>query len=70
MQYRPSYHAALNYLIAASLEEFCERGARGRVLIARALCDLRRQHGATRAASERRHMLFIRGSMPLKAPAP
>ena len=66
-QYRRSYHAACNYLIAHGGYHGNNRvRAHGRKLIAKALWDLRRDVGRKQAASERRSLLFISGQFPLK----
>lgn len=64
MQYFPSYHAAVNHLIAYGGHG--GNTTHGRNLIARALRDLRANFGRARAVSERRHMLFISGQFPVK----
>ncbi len=64
MQYFPSYHAAVNHLIAHGGHG--GNTTHGRNLIARALRDLRVGFGRERAQRERRHMLFISGQFPVK----
>jgi hypothetical protein len=62
--YPPSYHAACNHLVA-----FGGHGgdrAKGRMLVALALRDLRAHLGRERAAYERRSMLYISGQFPVK----
>ena len=70
-QYRESYHAACKYLVAFGGYHGSNRArAYGRKVIAEALCELRRDVGRKRAASERRHLLFISGQFPVKDDAP
>ena len=64
MTYPLVYHKAIAHLVA-----FGGHGGdpvRGRRLIAQALKALRAKYGRERAASERRHMLFISGQFPVK----
>ena len=65
--YPKSYHRAINHLV-----QFGGHGGNtraGRMLVAVALRDLRRDFGRVRAMDERRHMLFISGQFPVRADA-
>jgi hypothetical protein len=63
MTYPKSYHAACTHLIAFGGHRFA---AAGRVLVARALRDLRRERGHAFARDARRGMRFISGHFPVK----
>ncbi len=66
-QYSLFYHAACNYLVAHGGYHGNDRErAFGRKVIARALWDLRKDHGRERAALERRILRMISGQFPVK----
>ena len=63
-RYPATYHRAVNHLIHAGV--WAGERNRGRRLIARALRELRRNHGLDRAKRERNHMRQICGQFPAK----
>ena len=67
MSYPKSYHVAVRHLI----EHGCWRHTTvGRLLVARALRDLRATFDRERGQRERRHMRQITGQFPVKAGHP
>ena len=59
--YRPSYHAAIRYLINATRPT-----KEGRRKIARAIRDLKRDHGRARALRELDHMHYVNSGAIVK----
>jgi len=64
MVYPKSYHLACRHLVQFGAHT--GNTQRGRMLIAAALKDVRKQRGSFASHSIRRHMLYISGMFPIK----